>query len=56
MKQRRDYSSSPAEKHRATQNLENLRSTLNNDYAQLIQVGELVSSHLIHHLFLPKFL
>ncbi|CAF1433579.1 unnamed protein product [Adineta steineri] len=37
MKQRRDHSSSAAEKRQATQNLEHLRSTLNNDYSQLIQ-------------------
>ncbi|CAF0996860.1 unnamed protein product [Rotaria sp. Silwood1] len=39
MNQRRDYSSSPAEKIQATQYLEHLRTTLNNDYTQLIQVG-----------------
>ncbi|CAF1274012.1 unnamed protein product [Rotaria sordida] len=37
MNQRRDYSSSSAEKIQATQYLEHLRSTLNNDYTQLIQ-------------------
>jgi len=44
--QRRDHSSSPAEKRQATQHIQHLRSTLNNDYNQLVQVGELFSSHL----------
>ena len=39
MKQRRDNSSSVAEKRQATQHLEHLRTTLNNDYSQLIQVN-----------------
>ncbi|CAM4782482.1 unnamed protein product [Rotaria magnacalcarata] len=37
MSQRRDYSSSPAEKVQATQYLQHLRTTLNNDYAHLVQ-------------------
>ncbi|UJR14796.1 hypothetical protein I4U23_001784 [Adineta vaga] len=37
MKQRRDHSSSVAEKRQATQHLEHLRTTLNSDYSQLIQ-------------------
>lgn len=40
MSQRRDNTSSPAEKIQATQQLEHLRSTLNNNYAELLQVGE----------------
>ncbi|CAF2561607.1 unnamed protein product [Rotaria sp. Silwood2] len=36
--QRRDYSSSPAEKIQVKQYHENLRTTLNNDYVQLIQI------------------
>ncbi|CAF4798999.1 unnamed protein product [Rotaria socialis] len=37
MSQRRDYSSSPAEKVQATQYLQHLRTTLNSDYAHLVQ-------------------
>ncbi|CAF3814833.1 unnamed protein product [Rotaria magnacalcarata] len=37
MSQRRDYSSSPAEKVQATKYLQHLRTTLNNDYAHLVQ-------------------
>lgn len=39
--QRRDFLSSPAEKIQATQYLEHIRTTLSNDYAHMIQVGEL---------------
>jgi len=46
MRQRRDHSSSAAEKRQATQHLEHLRTTLNNDYSQLIQVGLRFSSHI----------
>jgi hypothetical protein len=46
MRQRRDHSSSAAEKRQATQHLEHLRTTLNNDYSQLIQVGLHFSSHI----------
>jgi hypothetical protein len=52
VRQRRDHSSSPNEKRQATQHLAQLRSALNNDYTQLVHVGELFSSHLIFHLFL----
>jgi hypothetical protein len=47
--QRRDHSSSPDEKRQATQHIQHLRSTLNNDYAQLIQVGELFFFSLSSH-------
>lgn len=55
MKQRRDYSSSSIEKRQAKQQLENLRTTLSSDYAQLIQVGKLFSSQILH-LFYMKLL
>ena len=41
VRQRRDQSSSPAEKRQATHQLQQLRTNLNNDYSQLIHVGEL---------------
>lgn len=42
MRRRRDLSASSTEKRQANECLKNLRTTLNHDYTEMIQVGELL--------------